>query len=54
MAKPEKKKPARVNKLGKSGKSRLSLRKLVAKITLENRHAEIRTGPSVGREVVEW
>jgi len=53
MAKPKKKKSARANKLGKSGKS-LSLRKLVAKITLENRHVEIRTGPSVGREVVEW
>jgi antitoxin component of MazEF toxin-antitoxin module len=53
MAKPKKKKSPRVNKFGNNEKN-LSLRKLVAKITPENRHKEIRTGCSVGREVVEW
>ena len=31
-----------------------TLRELVAQITLENRHDEIRTGPERGKESVEW
>lgn len=32
----------------------LSLRKLVAKITPENRYREISTGYEVGKEVTDW
>ncbi len=31
-----------------------SLEELVARITPENRHGEVKTGRSVGREIVEW
>ncbi len=51
MAKLRKKKPA----LGNNPEIRVpSLRKLVAKITKENRHPEILIGPEWGRGVVEY
>jgi antitoxin MazE len=31
-----------------------TLEELVAKITPENRHAEINWGPPVGKEIIEW
>jgi antitoxin MazE len=31
-----------------------TLEELVAKITPENRHAETKWGPSVGKEIIEW
>jgi len=31
-----------------------TLEELVAKITPENRHAETKSGPAVGKEIIEW
>jgi antitoxin MazE len=31
-----------------------TLEELVAQITPENRHKEIKSGPEVGKEIVEW
>ena len=48
MAKPRKK------KLPRASEGTLSIRKLVAKITRENRYAEIQTGADRGKERVVW
>ena len=31
-----------------------TLKELVSKITPENRHGEIETGPDLGKEIIEW
>ena len=52
MANAKKKKPVPA---GKSPKPRgLSLRKVVAQITPDDRYPEIPTGPARGREVIDY